>query len=92
MLGPLIEQYTCAEHPLSSSPLAPWGSPPAQPPVAGATPPPPPPPPVPSPGTINLYENVLRLKLNVDRIAALHGPRLAMLNDLAIAAGRGDAN
>ena len=37
---------------------------------------------------LNLYENIRRLKLDVNRIAALHGPRLATMDDLARAAGR----
>jgi glyoxylase-like metal-dependent hydrolase (beta-lactamase superfamily II) len=56
--------------------------PPAAPPVVPA-----PAPPL-SPTTINLYENIRRLKLDVSRIAALHGPRLATMDDLARAAGR----
>ena len=47
----------------------------------GAAAAPPPPPPV-SQATVNLYENIERLKLNVDRIATLHGPRLATMRDL----------
>ena len=41
-----------------------------------------PPPAVPSPFAVNLYENIQRLKLDVRQIAALHGPRVATLNDL----------
>jgi len=37
---------------------------------------------------LNLYENIRRLKLDVSQIAALHGPRLATMEDLARAAGR----
>lgn len=51
----------------------------------------PPRPPV-SPTTLNLYQNVQRLKLDVGQIAALHGPRLAALDDLARAAGRDGTN
>ena len=50
---------------------------------APATPPVPPPP---SPTTVNLYQNIERLKLDVAQIAALHGPRLATLDDLKKAA------
>ena len=46
-----------------------------------------PPPPSPSPFAINLYENIQKLKLNVRQIAALHGPRLATLDDLRSAIG-----
>jgi glyoxylase-like metal-dependent hydrolase (beta-lactamase superfamily II) len=47
-------------------------------------------PPVPtiSPTTLNLYQNIQRLKLDVVKIAALHGPRVATMQDLATAAGR----
>ncbi len=41
-----------------------------------------PPPAQPSPFAVNLYENIQRLKLDVRQIAALHGPRVATLNDL----------
>jgi hypothetical protein len=41
-----------------------------------------------SPTTLNLYENIRRLKLDVRQIAALHGPRLATMDDLATASGR----
>ena len=60
-------------------------SPPATP--AATTAPPLPPQPL-SPTTVNLYENIRRLKLDVERIAALHGPRLATMDDLAKAIGR----
>ena len=53
----------------------------AKPPAAAATP-------APSATTVNLYENVQRLKLDVARIAALHGPRVASIEDLARAAGK----
>lgn len=46
-----------------------------------------PPPKTPNPYTVNLYENIQRLKLDVDRIAALHGPRLVTLADLRAAIG-----
>jgi glyoxylase-like metal-dependent hydrolase (beta-lactamase superfamily II) len=55
----------------------------AQAPAATAAPPPPL-----SPTTVNLYENIRRLKLDVERIAALHGPRLATMDDLAKAIGQ----
>ena len=41
--------------------------------------------PVPStvnPYSANLYENIQKLNLNVEKIAALHGPRLVTLADL----------
>ena len=41
-----------------------------------------PPPATPSPFAVNLYENIQKLKLDVRQIAALHGPRVATLNDL----------
>jgi glyoxylase-like metal-dependent hydrolase (beta-lactamase superfamily II) len=44
-----------------------------------------PPPAVPSPFAVNLYENIQRLKLDVAQIAALHGPRVATLAELAAA-------
>jgi glyoxylase-like metal-dependent hydrolase (beta-lactamase superfamily II) len=44
--------------------------------------------PVVNPTTRNLYENIRRLKLDVERIAALHGPRLATMDDLADVSGR----
>ena len=47
------------------------------PPAANA-----PPPASPNPFAINLHENIQRLKLDVRQIAALHGPRVATLNDL----------
>jgi glyoxylase-like metal-dependent hydrolase (beta-lactamase superfamily II) len=43
-----------------------------------------------SPTAVNLYENIRRLKLDVERIAALHGPRLATMADLARAIGRAE--
>jgi glyoxylase-like metal-dependent hydrolase (beta-lactamase superfamily II) len=48
-----------------------------------------PPPSAPSPFAINLYENIQRLKLNVNQIAALHGPRVAPLAELRAAVGQG---
>ncbi len=47
-----------------------------------------PPPAVPSPFAVNLLENIQRLKLDVRQIAALHGPRLATMADLAAAVGQ----
>jgi len=66
-------------------PAAPAPAAGAKPSAAAAAPAPGPPP---SPTTINLYENVQRLKLDVARIAALHGPRVASIEDLARAAGK----
>ena len=54
-------------------------------PLAANTPPPSPP----SPFAVNLYENIQRLKLDVRQIAALHGPRVATLDDLKTAIGQG---
>jgi glyoxylase-like metal-dependent hydrolase (beta-lactamase superfamily II) len=44
--------------------------------------------PVVNPTTRNLYENIRRLKLDVERIAALHGARLATMADLVEVSGR----
>jgi glyoxylase-like metal-dependent hydrolase (beta-lactamase superfamily II) len=44
--------------------------------------------PVVNPATRNLYENIRRLNLDVNQIAALHGPRLATMQDLAEVSGR----
>jgi glyoxylase-like metal-dependent hydrolase (beta-lactamase superfamily II) len=70
-------------------------TPPAPAPAAPVTPAPTPAtPPVATPEppvnqtALNLYENIRRLKLDVAQIAALHGPRLATLEDLARASGR----
>jgi len=41
-----------------------------------------------NPFTVNLLDNVERLKLDVAQVAALHGPRLVSLKDLRVAAGR----
>ena len=46
-----------------------------------------PPPAVPNPYTVNLLENIERLKLDVRRIAALHGPRITTMADLRTAIG-----
>jgi len=40
-----------------------------------------------NPYTVNLYDNVRRLKLDVGQIAALHGPRVTTLADLRAAIG-----
>jgi glyoxylase-like metal-dependent hydrolase (beta-lactamase superfamily II) len=42
---------------------------------------------VPNPYSVNLNENIQRLKLDVRQIAALHGPRAATLADLHLAIG-----
>lgn len=60
---------------------------PVAPPEGGAGPPAPPPP-APNPSVINLYENIRRLKLDVAQVVALHGSRLASIDELARAAGR----
>jgi glyoxylase-like metal-dependent hydrolase (beta-lactamase superfamily II) len=44
-----------------------------------------PPPATPNPFTVNLNDNIQRLKLNVRQIAALHGPRLVTMDDLKMA-------
>ncbi|HMK88486.1 MAG TPA: MBL fold metallo-hydrolase [Methylocystis sp.] len=41
-----------------------------------------------NPYSVNLYENIERLKLDVAQIAGLHGPRVASLNDLRAVIGR----
>ena len=46
-----------------------------------------PPPATPNPFSVNLYENIQKLKLDVKQIAALHGPRLATMADLRTAIG-----
>jgi len=52
-----------------------------------------PPPAVPNPYTVNLYENIQRLKLDVRQIAAIHGPRVATMADLRTAIGvKADTN
>lgn len=40
-----------------------------------------------NPYAVNLYENIQKLNLNVEKIAALHGPRVAALADLRAVAG-----
>lgn len=47
-----------------------------------------PPPKTPNPYSVNLFENIQKLKLNVERIAGLHGPRVASLADLRLAIGQ----
>jgi len=47
-----------------------------------------PPPATPNPFSVNMFENVQRLKLNVRQIAALHGPRVATMADLRTAIGQ----
>lgn len=47
-----------------------------------------PPPATPNPFTVNLYDNIQRLKLDVRQIAALHGPRLTTMADLRAAIGQ----
>ncbi len=42
----------------------------------------------PNPYSVNLYENIERLKLDVSQIAALHGPGVAALSDLRAAIGQ----
>jgi glyoxylase-like metal-dependent hydrolase (beta-lactamase superfamily II) len=53
------------------------------PPAPGA-----PAPATPNPYTVNLYDNIVRLKLDVDQIAALHGPGVVYLADLRAAIGQ----
>jgi glyoxylase-like metal-dependent hydrolase (beta-lactamase superfamily II) len=50
-----------------------------------------PPPAMPNPFSVNLNDNIMRLKLDVRQIAALHGPRLATMADLRTAIGQGAA-
>jgi glyoxylase-like metal-dependent hydrolase (beta-lactamase superfamily II) len=44
-----------------------------------------PPPAAPNPFSVNLNDNIAKLKLNVRQIAALHGPRVATMADLRAA-------
>ncbi len=46
-----------------------------------------PPPAAPNPYTVNLYENIQRLKLDVRQIAAIHGPRVTTMADVRTAIG-----
>jgi len=48
-----------------------------------------PPPAMPNPFSVNLNDNIVRLKLDVRQIAALHGPRLTTMADLRTAIGQG---
>jgi hypothetical protein len=48
----------------------------------GAAPAAPAAPPPPNPATVNLYETIQKLKLDVAQIAPLHGNRLATMDDL----------
>jgi len=50
-----------------------------------------PPPAMPNPFSVNLHNNIQRLKLDVRQIAALHGPRLTTMADLRAAIGQGPA-
>lgn len=47
-----------------------------------------PPPAKPNPYSVNLYQNIQKLKLDVGQIAALHGPRVVTLADLRSAIGQ----
>jgi glyoxylase-like metal-dependent hydrolase (beta-lactamase superfamily II) len=42
----------------------------------------------PNPYSVNLYDNLVKEKLEVDKIAALHGPRVTTLADLKAAIGK----
>jgi hypothetical protein len=46
-------------------------------------------PPPPEPGAVNLYENIRRWDISVERIMPLHGNRMATLAELAAATGKG---
>jgi hypothetical protein len=48
-----------------------------------------PPPASPNPFSVNLNDNIQRLKLDVRQIAALHGPRVSTMADLRAAIGAG---
>ena len=74
--------------PAAPAPAAP--AVPATPPVAAVAPPFPPPPPAANPTAINLYNNIKRLGLGVERIAALHGPRVATMEEFASSIGRAE--
>lgn len=50
-----------------------------------------PPPAAPNPYTVNLYDNIQKLKLDVSQIAALHGPRVVTLSDLRTVIGQAGA-
>jgi len=47
-----------------------------------------PPPASPNPYSVNLYENIVKLHLDVNQIAALHGPRVVTIADLRTAIGQ----
>jgi len=47
-----------------------------------------PPPKTPNPYSVNLYDNIKKLGLDVTQIAGLHGPRVATLADLRTAIGQ----
>jgi len=47
-----------------------------------------PPPAMPNPFSVNLYDNIQRLKLDVRQIAALHGPRTTTMADRRTAIGQ----
>lgn len=46
----------------------------------------------PNPYSVNLYENIRKLGLEVEQIAALHGPRVVTLADLRTAIGEASAS
>jgi glyoxylase-like metal-dependent hydrolase (beta-lactamase superfamily II) len=50
-----------------------------------------PPPAMPNPFSVNLNDNIQRLKLDVRQIAALHGPRVVTMADLRTAIGQGSS-
>ena len=56
------------------------------PPAANAAPPS-----APNPFAVNLYDNIVRLKLDVQQIAAIHGPRVATMADLRAFIGQAAA-
>ena len=47
-----------------------------------------PPPKTPNPYSVNLYDNIQKLKLDVAQIVGLHGPRVVALADLRAAIGQ----
>jgi glyoxylase-like metal-dependent hydrolase (beta-lactamase superfamily II) len=51
-----------------------------------------PPPAAPNPFAVNLHDNIMRLKLDVRQIAALHGPRLTTMADLRAFIGKAVAS
>ena len=48
-----------------------------------------PPPAAANPFSVNLHDNIQKLKLDVRQIAALHGPRVATMDDLRTFIGQG---